>query len=249
MTTRDNIWTAALDLASKRRFTTADVAKHPVVGDNGGASARTIRETLHAITDAGHLDHRDGEHYYYPPETGDPTHTALRGRQPHRWTFEDDVIRAWVEARLEGRTLNLFAGETMLDHPEGAEIVRNDENPDRPAEYHFDAAEVADHFPADSFDTVLLDPPWGEGVVHRRTTLYGGHVVDEWTRVRDGVATVLRPSGRSIRLGYDTSGLGAKRGARVEATLAINFRGRQRDVGAVVERLGDNETEDGRGDV
>src|SRR4051812_26062288 len=53
---------------------------------------------------------------------------------PRSWTFQMPKLRAWVEARLEGPTLNLFGGVTTLVHPGGEGIHHNEINPDLPAD-------------------------------------------------------------------------------------------------------------------
>ena len=78
--------------------------------------------------------------------------------QPNKWTFQSDKIREWVESHLQGSVLNACAGKTYLQH--SGEIVRNDLNEDRDADYHYDVIEIADHFPSNSFDTVVFDPPF-----------------------------------------------------------------------------------------
>lgn len=77
-----------------------------------------------------------------------------------RWTFEYQRAREFVEERLDGRVLNACAGKTKLDHDR--EIVRNDLNPDRDADYHIDVASIATRFDSQSFDTVVFDPPFDQ---------------------------------------------------------------------------------------
>jgi hypothetical protein len=81
-----------------------------------------------------------------------------------KWTFESDEIKEWVEARFEpGETiLNACAGKTKLTPPEGGEIIRNDINKDREADYHVDVAELASipELKKGSIDRIIFDPPW-----------------------------------------------------------------------------------------
>jgi hypothetical protein len=55
----------------------------------------------------------------------------------HRYTFSVKTIRHWVEEHCEGRVLNLFAGQTLLNFDE----TRNDLDPEMPCDYHLDALE------------------------------------------------------------------------------------------------------------
>lgn len=74
----------------------------------------------------------------------------------HRYTFSVKPVRQWVEKYCEGWVLNLFAGPTLLNVDE----VRNDLDPVMPAEYHLDALELLRSWSGESFNTVLLDPPY-----------------------------------------------------------------------------------------
>ena len=166
----------------------------------------------------------------------------IRGRIS-TWTFEDPDIKQWVESHLEGRVLNLFAGKTKLNHVE--EIIRVDINEDRDADYHFDALHVRDHFDARSFDTVILDPPFSE--IQSRKHYEGEHA-GKFKHIRDQVAELVRPGGKTITFGYHSTGLATTRGFEKQEIALINHGGRFPDtVGTVdektaevVERKGDN---------
>jgi hypothetical protein len=81
-----------------------------------------------------------------------------------KWTFEDESIRGWVENSFnEGETiLNACAGKTKLVAPPGGEILRNDINPNRDADFHVDVAELAalNELEEKSIDRIIFDPPW-----------------------------------------------------------------------------------------
>ncbi len=81
-----------------------------------------------------------------------------------KWTFEMDAMRKWVESHFEPgmKILNACAGKKKLTPPPRGEIIRNDLNPDRDADYHLDVAELAAHpeFNKESFDLIIFDPPW-----------------------------------------------------------------------------------------
>jgi hypothetical protein len=81
-----------------------------------------------------------------------------------KWTFEDDTIRDWVENSFEeGETiLNACAGETELTPPPDGEILRNDINEERDADFHVDVTELAglDELESKSIDRIIFDPPW-----------------------------------------------------------------------------------------
>lgn len=165
----------------------------------------------------------------------------IRGRIS-TWTFEDPDIKQWVESHLKGRVLNLFAGKTKLDHVD--EIIRVDINEDRDADHHFDALHVSDYFDPRSFDTVILDPPFSE--IQSRKHYQGEHA-GKFKHIRDQVADIVTPGGKTITFGYHSTGLATTRGFEKQEIALINHGGRFPDtVGTIdektqpVQRKGDN---------
>jgi len=178
----------------------------------------------------------------------DPTDAARDGHrddidlsyytvQPNRWTFESSDIRSWVERWLRGRVLNACAGKTKLTHDD--EIVRNDINPERDADIHVDVCEIADHFEAASFDTVVYDPPFSQ---YQSTRSYDGRNVGD-----DGVAkqqfdVLLRPGGRVIQMGYSTTCMPMNLGYPRRAVAVFNTLGRMNDyLGTVDEHAAESD--------
>jgi hypothetical protein len=89
-------------------------------------------------------------------------------------TFSEPALRQFAEHwSLPGRVLNAFAGWEELDI-DGAETVRNDINPERPAEYHMDAAALPTIFEPESFSTIIADFPW---TAYQATYRYAGYTI------------------------------------------------------------------------
>lgn len=149
----------------------------------------------------------------------------------HKWTFSVPQIRNAVESHLEGDTLNLFAGDTRLSHDD--QIIRNDIDPELEADYHFDATEVGSQFERNTFDTVILDPPFS---IRNATLKYDGNWVSKWKLVADGVWKVVRPGGMVISLGHNSTGLGKVRGFAKEKLYIFNHKGGHHDTFCLVER-------------
>lgn len=250
-TVRDAVWDAAFRLTLTESAVTINALL---------ATARltdqqrdTARDVLNTMTDYGWLAHESGTTTWHrdttrsisapaasdPPRTDDVTY--LRSRNARKYTFEDPAIRNWVEARLHGHVLNLCCGQTHLDYD--GPVHRNDIDIDRDADTHFDAVTVGERIDSNTFDTVVVDPPWSSKDdspdFTKRRDRYGDEYVDSYAQMKDGVESVLRPGGRCITFGYDSSGLGAGRGAIVEEIALINFTGNHNDAIAVVERLTD----------
>lgn len=118
-----------------------------------------------------------------------------------RWTFEAEQIRAVVENHLRGRVLNATAGRTELEHET---VVRNDINPEIYADTHIDVAEIDQHFPDNTFDVAILDPPFDDTQAEKR---YAGWHASEWSASRQALEPILRPGATVIQLGWTSYGM------------------------------------------
>lgn len=123
-----------------------------------------------------------------------------------RWTFQTKKVRDALLPYLEGRVLNAFAGKTALsDYKRGINEVRNDLNPEREADYHYDAAELGDLLTEESFDVVVLDPPFSQSQADEH---YDGLHARNMAGVRKSVAPLVKPGGCIVEFGWslwDTS--------------------------------------------
>jgi len=157
---------------------------------------------------------------------------------PNRWTFKSDKIRRWVEERLTGRVLNACAGKTKLAHDN--EIVRNDIDEERDADTHHDVCELADHFDAESFDTVVFDPPFSQNQANRS---YEGRQVGDDALAKRQIDEVLAPGGRVIGFGFTTTLMPMSLGYERREVAVFNTLGRMNDyLAAVDEKPGELET-------
>jgi hypothetical protein len=121
-----------------------------------------------------------------------------------RWTFETKKVRDELLRHLEGRVLNAFAGKVRLaDYKRGITEVRNDLNAKRPAEYHADAADLGKIFDEDSFDVVVLDPPFDQ---QQSDEHYDGLHARDMGAVRKAVAPLVRPGGAIVEFGWNLWG-------------------------------------------
>lgn len=119
-----------------------------------------------------------------------------------RWTFQYSAARDIVREEIQGRVLNACAGKTQLQHD--GEIVRNDLNPERDADTHVDVAEIAEHFEARSFDTVIFDPPFDEAQAEDK---YDGlHAKDVYAALEQ-FNELVRPGGKVVSFGWNSWGM------------------------------------------
>lgn len=152
---------------------------------------------------------------------------------PHRYTFQMPKLRAWVESKLEGRTLNIFGGITRLIHPQGHEIVHNDIRPEMYPDVSIDAYDIDAITALGRFQTVVFDPPYS---AYQAVHSYGGVKMQEVSRARQGIQRVLDLEGVVISLGWNSTGMGEKRGYAKEAILLVNSGGSHNDIIITVER-------------
>ena len=163
---------------------------------------------------------------------------------PTRWTFEPRAVRAFVEENLDGRVLNLFAGRTKLRHD--GRVVRNDLDTDRDADYHLDALELVTSQPEQTFDTVVLDPPYN---VRKAREKYNGEYQGKLTAIKDQLVRVVRPGGRVLSFGYDTTGMSRSRRFYKKRVAVFCHNGDHNDTLCVVdERVDDSLSSWGEGE-
>jgi len=153
--------------------------------------------------------------------------------QPNRWTFQNDKIRKWVESHLQGRVLNSCAGKTKLSHD--GEIHRNDYNPDRDADTHFDVVEIAEHFEPNTFDCIVFDPPFSE---KQADSSYDGVQVAEIGQAMRQFDQLLTANGTVIQMGFTTTCMPGELDYVRQEVAIFNTLGRMNDwLGTVDKRM------------
>lgn len=153
---------------------------------------------------------------------------------PKRWSFQVPDVRAWVEEHLEGRVLNACAGQEELNY--NGEIIRNDVDPEKPAEYHLDVVNLTDELEEQSFDTIVFDPPFSD---NQAESTYGVDVRTNPGNNKQATREfhkLLKPNGVVIQLGFTTTCMPGKLGYDREAVAVFNTLGRQHDWLGVVDR-------------
>jgi hypothetical protein len=120
-----------------------------------------------------------------------------------KWTFATRMVREMVLDAIHGRVLNACAGKSKL-RKRGCEFVRNDIDEDIDANLHVDVREIHEHFPDNSFDSAVLDPPFDPG---RAAKLYEGWHGQEYSHARDAVGQLVKPGGTVVELGWNSYGL------------------------------------------
>lgn len=154
----------------------------------------------------------------------------------NRFTFKNKRLKAWVEANVEGKVLNLFAGETLLDCDE----IRNDIRVDMVADWHLDALDFVTMWrdkrlvqQVPLFSTILLDPPYS---YRKSMEMYDGAKASTFTHMINKLPLIMTPNGLVITLGYQSNVMGAGRGFEQEHILLMSHGGAIHDTIGVIER-------------
>jgi hypothetical protein len=157
---------------------------------------------------------------------------------PHKFTFAVKPLRDII-SRYKGVDelwLDPFAGENSP-----AEIT-NDLNPERPTEYHLEALEFIELMEPGPVDGVLFDPPYSLTQVSRSYADIGlkfkgkENPTGGFPKVKDAISRVVRPGGHVISYGWNTVGMGIKRGFELVEVLVCCHGGNRNDTLVVVER-------------
>lgn len=157
---------------------------------------------------------------------------------PSKWTFEVPALRDII-TKYKG------VGETWVDPFAGfnspAEVT-NDLNPESPAQFHVEAVEFLRALPAVSVDGVIFDPPYSLAQVSRSYKDMGmefkgsENPTGGFPKAKDEISRVTRPSGHVISYGWNSIGMGIKRGFEIVEILLCSHGGNRNDTIVTVEK-------------
>ena len=161
---------------------------------------------------------------------------------PSSDTFSLAPIAALLRRVLPGARMVLdpFARDSTWAN------VRNDLNPATSAEHHMDAVEFLDKCIADygpeSFDAVLLDPPYSPrqiAEVYKQVGRSVGMSETQTARIykqcKDRMTTILKVGGVAVTCGWNSNGFGINRGFALREVLLVPSGGAHNDYIVTVE--------------
>ena len=155
---------------------------------------------------------------------------------PNKWTFQIKPIAALLKDEMTGGVwVDPFAGE------HSPADVTNDLNPERPTMFHMDAIDFLRTFEDESVDGVLYDPPYSQRQVKEcYDGIQGGLKWDGrmtfWSESKKEVARIVKPGGKVICFGWNSMGIGMKRGFEMTRVLLVPHGGSRNDTICTVER-------------
>lgn len=120
--------------------------------------------------------------------------------------------------------------------------ITNDLNPNTDAMYHLDAIDFLKELDSNSVDLLLYDPPYSPRQVSECYHNFGKKVTSKdtssaWRRQHlDEIARIVKPNGKCISFGWNTNGVGKKRGFQIESILIVAHGGSHNDTLVTVEK-------------
>lgn len=155
---------------------------------------------------------------------------------PSANTFSIKPIYEIINKYKSGVAIDPFANNSKLATITNDLDIRYDTN------YHMDALDFLKVFDDNSIDTVLYDPPYSPRQVSECYKKLGRSVNMEttqssyWSKQKDEIARIVKPGGIVISCGWNSSGIGQKRGFKIEEILLVPHGGAHNDTIVVVDR-------------
>lgn len=160
--------------------------------------------------------------------------------QPNKWTFSIYPIKQLVGRYagsgmlLNGLWVDPFCGK------HSPATVTNDINTEIPANFHLDALQFLREQPSAHYDGVLYDPPYSitqakEVYAKHGASLFDPTNMDYWSKCKDEIARILKPTGTVICFGWNSNGLGKSRGFEIKEILLVPHGGSRNDTIITVE--------------
>ena len=119
----------------------------------------------------------------------------------------------------------------------------NDLNKEVEAAYHEEATDFFKRFPDSSIGGVLFDPPYSITQAQYTYKRYGDglssvnpHSMVYWKNIKDEVARIVQPDGLCISFGWNSMGMGKKRGFKQIEILLVPHGGTRNDTIVTVEQ-------------
>lgn len=157
---------------------------------------------------------------------------------PSKWTFQMKVVQGLLQRyNTTNGWIDPFAGFTSP-----AEYT-NDINPDAKSTYHLPALDFLEALKGEgigAFSGCLFDPPYS---IHQVKVAYDSFGLDVKSNITGGfpkekdlIRDLVKPDGIVISFGWNTVGMGKKRGFEPVEYMIISHGGNRNDTLVTVER-------------
>lgn len=154
---------------------------------------------------------------------------------PNKETFKIKPIKELLNKYVKGIWADPFANNNSPAK------YTNDLNPTMNTMYHLDAIEFLKLFKNNELDGVLYDPPYSPRQVSECYKKFGYKVTMQttqssyWRKHKDIIAKIIKPGGYCISFGWNSSGIGKKRGFSLLEILLVSHGGYHNDTIVTVE--------------
>jgi len=155
---------------------------------------------------------------------------------PSHNTFSQPPIKKLIQEEIiDGVIIDPFANDSKIAH------ITNDLDPQFDTDYHLDAIDFLKTFDNESVEMVLFDPPYSVRQVSEVYRRLGKTVNMEttqctyWSNLKNEVVRILKPGGKVISFGWNSSGMGKSRGFKTSRILLVNHSGYHNDTICVVD--------------
>lgn len=159
---------------------------------------------------------------------------------PNSNTFEIKCIRnliyKYLKSEHEVESIDPFANKSRIAK------ITNDLNPEFKCDYSLDAVDFLKLYHDNSVDFVLYDPPYSLRQVSECYKSVGIEVTTETTQSSwrtkhiNEISRIVRPNGIVMCFGWNSSGIGKKRGFELIEILLVAHGGSHNDTICTVER-------------
>jgi len=157
---------------------------------------------------------------------------------PNPLTFSIQPIKLFLAEEVKGiEWADPFARNTKIAK------YTNDINPDTNAQFNLEALDFLKTFEDESLDGVLFDPPYSPRQIKEVYDKIGIPLHDTkssvWSNWKKEIARIVKPGGKVISFGWNTSGIGLTRGFKIERILLVCHGGNHNDTIVTLEIKGD----------
>lgn len=138
---------------------------------------------------------------------------------PSKWTFKMKSVKRVLDKYMSSGWADPFAGQNSP-----ADITNDIETTNRNAQYHLDALDFLKKQKPNSLEGILFDPPYSvEQCLRRYTPKHGGTAgrAEYWAKCKDEISRIVKIGGFSISFGWDSTGIGKKRGFDIVEIVLI----------------------------
>lgn len=155
---------------------------------------------------------------------------------PNKFTFSMECVKQLLKEEMTGPSwIDPFSGKYS------PASTRNDCDGDQVAEFHLDGIEFLElmNDKKETFDGAIFDPPYStEQALRSYKAKFAGTAGREeyHSKCKDELARLIRAGGKAICFGWNSAGLGRKRGFSLERVLLICHGAAHYDTIVTVER-------------